>query len=91
MPEAPPDPALLIEPPTRKRRSKSVQATRRPKQKSAVPGKTAPEYAPAEPVSTATADELDMLETENRRLKGLLIEQLRLENITLKTMLGRFA
>lgn len=40
--------------------------------------------------SVVSMDELDMLEAENRRLKGLLVERLRDENSRLQAMLGRF-
>ena len=45
---------------------------------------TLPSYPPV------SADELAILDTENRRLKGLLAEQLRGENSQLKKMLERF-
>jgi hypothetical protein len=38
----------------------------------------------------ATADDLDALDIENRRLKGLLANHLRQENVQLRAMLERF-
>ncbi len=48
--------------------------------------------APSTPAShpPVSVDELAILDTENRRLKGLLAEQLRVENSQLKKMLERF-
>lgn len=85
-----------IEPPTKSRTVKASKKVPRKRVALVLPVvvPTAEDDPPVPPVSAMAAstalDDLDMLEAENKRLRQLLVSQLRAQNAEMKRMLDRF-